>query len=259
MKEVKTSMGLMLILMILGMAHTQSETENATEEELRDMSKFKDYSLKRAFKIIDMEPHHQYYYFYFFNMLAKRNQVAGTDMTLENQFFFEMYYYNRKYPDTEVGPTLDFTQKDLSSPQSLEIKDTMIAAIRVKPDFYKAELKIPKNDCLTLFIFLDSQEDTKYELDKHLHDVHFDFRENRFNNFDEAVQNYFGHNQESFDVVYNDLDYDGDLFIKVVCPFYSNFGNDEIKIELKMIPKDYQFDGEWTSMSYPRPGLANWQ
>ena len=213
-------------------------------EELQDRSHFKDYSMLKKFYIVDMEPINQsYYYFYYFNMLAKSNRDEKTEVMTQNEFYFDMYYYNRKYPESPLGPTVDWTDEDATRPIKGEIKGKMISAFKINPDFYKAEISIPKNDCLTLFFFLDSEEETSYTLFPSRHDVYFDMRKSKANNFSEAVDSFYGHANESFDLIYNDLDYEGDLFLKVVCPYFSNFGNDEISLSVQFIPEGYSFEG----------------
>jgi hypothetical protein len=224
---------------------SEDSKDNIDINELQDRSHFKDYSLLKQFHIYDMEPEKKsYYYFYYFNMLAKSNLDPDNTTMKENEFYFDMYYYDRSYPTDPVAQTVDWTEKDLTNPVSAKIQSKIISAFKINSDFYKAEINIPTNSCLTLFFFLDSEETTDYKLYPSRHDVYFDMRKSRANNFSDAVDSFYGHANESFDLIYNDLEFSGDLYLKVVCPYYSNFGNDDIDFNVTLIPHGYDFQGK---------------
>ena len=216
---------------------------NINFEELLDRSHFKDYLIKKRFAMMDVEPVHRLYgYTYYFNILSKSNLDDNTGKNVENEFYFDMYYYNRQYPEESVGNTIDLTLSEI--PMKAEIKSHLATSIKIPNNFYKAEVNITQNDCLTLFIFLDSEEETKFTLFPERHDVYFDMRQSKANNFSIAVKSFYGHPKESFDLVYNDLNYKEDLFLKVICPYFSSFGNDQISMDIKLIPEGYSFDGK---------------
>jgi hypothetical protein len=235
-----------LILYLFSFISSETQKENIDFNELLDQSHFENYSLKKQFYIVDIEPEHSgYAYTYYFNILGKKNKSQNSDEMIQNEFYFDMYYYNREYPKIHNGIPLDFTQKDFSNPQNVQIFHTIATSVKLKNDFYKAEIDIKKNNCLTLFIFLDSEEETDFTLYEDRHDVYFDLRKSRANNFNDALSSYYGHAKESFDLVYNDIDFQDDLFLKIICPYYSTFGDDKIDLNISLISHDYYFDGKF--------------
>ena len=234
----------LFISMIIMTKICEDMKEDIDFNELLDRSHFKNYSMRKQFYIVDPEPnHHQYYYFYYFNMLGKTNKDPETQKEVENEFYMDMYYYDREYPKIPESPMKDLTQTDHKEPQKVRIESRIISTFKIKSDFYKAEINITNNDCLTLFFYLDSQEKTTYKLYPSRHDVYFDLRESKHNNFPEALNSYYGHSKESFDLIYNDLETEDDVFLKVVCPYFSNFGSDSIDFEISFVPHDYKFEG----------------
>ena len=240
-----------LLMMIMSSTLTQDQNEdqkidNENEEVLNDQSKLKDYTLKWQFLMVDnsgvaTDPFH----YYMFNMYAKSNLVPETNQKLENLFILDMYHYNRDYPKTLQGETLDLTDLEFEKPREMQISKTMLTPLKMKNDFYKAELEISQNDCLTLLLFLDAKESTKFHVDSKNHDVYFDFRDNADNNFNVTVDNYWGHSKESFDVVYNDmLGTFEHVYLKVLCPYYSVFGEDNISFKITKFHEDYQIDSK---------------
>jgi hypothetical protein len=73
--------------------------------------------------------------------------------------------------------------------------------------------------------------------------VHLNFQESSNNTFNEMVANYWGHSKESFDVVYNNISTEQDhVFLKIMCPFYSHYGDDKIDINVTKFQENYNLN-----------------
>ena len=138
---------------------------------------------------------------------------------------------------------MDLTDLEFETEKALSFTKTMVTPLKLKNNFYKAELEITRNDCLTLFLFLDGEENTKISVYPDQHDVHFDFRKNANNGFLNAVQGFWGHSRQSFDLVYNSLDKENaHVFLKIVCPFFSVYGDEQVDFKIKLFHKSYNFE-----------------
>jgi hypothetical protein len=204
-------------------------------------SLLKDYTLQKQFYMIDNNKENSAKnLYYIFNMYSKSNDDPNSDETIENEFMFDMYKYNKNYPTTTFGETIDMTDIEFEKENSHVMIDTVLQPIKLKNNFYKAEMEINRNDCLTLFLFLDSEESTKMEMLPEYHDVYFDFRNNSNNQFGRALINYWGHSKESFDVIYNDMPKDDEfVYLKVTCPYYSVYGDNTISFKLTLYQHTY--------------------
>lgn len=222
-------------------------TSSVTDTQiLKDRSHFKHYTLKKQFLVRDSNPENKddKTYYTTFNIYAKQNKDEGSGQLVENEFYFDMYNYHKEYTSADQGPAIDMTGLEFDKVSIFQIEDTMLTPLKLKNNFYKAELKIKRNDCLTLFMFYDSEESTKMRVYKDRHDVHFDFREQGKTHFSHSVENYWGHSRESYDVMYNDVGEETDeVFLKVVCPYFSIYGENKLEIGLKLIHEDYFLDG----------------
>ena len=236
-----------LAIIFLSLSSTSSLTtkQNITQSELIARSKFKDKVWKKEITTFDQDPQNQPYgYIYHFNMLGQVNKDTVSGKINVDEFFFNMYNYQRGFPTILKGSTMDYNFEEISTPKSVLIRNTMVTTVRLKPDFHKAEIKILKNNCLTLFTFLDTEEYTDVRVYEDKPDVYFNMKESRANNFNEAFYFFYRGFKNGHDVVYNEFNHKEDLFLKFVCPYYSAFGKDEIDLEISIITKNDQFNGK---------------
>ena len=240
----KNLIRLLILLNLLVTIRSQEKTEQDNTEHLKDRSFFKGFALQKQFLIADNNKDRTAtQHFYMFGMHSKENVNEETDEMVTNEFYFDMYKYKNDYPKTTIGHTLDLTDMEFEKERNVIIKDTLLQPIKLKNNFYKAEMKISQNDCLTLFLFLDSEENTKLEVFESRHDVYFDFRANKKNQFLSAFNTYWGHTKESYDLIYNDFpkEYEN-VYLKIVCPYYSYYGENTINFDLTLYHEFYNFN-----------------
>jgi hypothetical protein len=219
------------------------------------------YKVKSQFIIVDSSTSESdEYYYYLFHLYSRTNHYHENHTNVEDEFLMDMFHYNRDYPSTEIGPTMDHSLLDFGSSSSeMTISKTVLTPLKLKNDFYKLELEISRNDCLTLFLFLDSQEETKMTLNTEKHDAYFDFRKNPYNQFGMAISQYWGHAKESFDVVYNKTPITFEhVYLKIVCPFYSVYGDDQITFKVTKFHESYELDGKVTGEAANSKRISTW-
>lgn len=221
------------------------EDSNSSLEDLIDRSHFEGYEYFRRFLIMDFDPssinsEEPKGYYYYFNLIAEKVENEDSVEKHPQKFFFDMFDYNKEYPTEVFGERIIKNDLQLLSHEHIELGHHMLTEIVLPNNFYKLEANISENDCLTLFMFLDSEPLTDMTLIKKSHDVLFDLTSNPKNNFYFSVKNYFGHSKDSFDIVYNDIgSYDEKVYLKVACPFFSAFGSNKIKLNIKLIPSNH--------------------
>ena len=213
-----------------------------------DRTHFKDFYLKKRFMIIDSNPDTSSFvngfpfgYKYFLNLMAKQN-ANDAGVMVENEFYFDMFVHNKEYTDKTLGEMVDWTKPE-NYENGLLIDHTTMTPILIKNSFEKIELTITENDCLSLFFFMDVDEETTVQVFPRRHDYYFDFKDNHDNTFGKAIDEYWGHARDSFDIVFNDFDPQlEEVYLKVFCPYYSVFGKDQIKIQPKFVPFSADFE-----------------
>lgn len=222
--------------------------DNSSLMDLLDRSHFENYEYVRRFLLIDPDPEtidtlNPLVYYYYFNILAEKPSGTETDNQHPQKFFFDMMDYNKDYPESTFGAKIDHSNLGFNTETEAEIGHNMVTDIVLPNNFYKAEISISENNCLTLFMFIDSHPLTDILLYKKSHDVLFDMSSSPNNNFYFSVKNYFGHARDSFEVVYNDIgSFSDKIYLKVACPFFSVFGENKIKMKIKLIPSNYEFN-----------------
>lgn len=230
-----------LVILIFGIKN--EEEQPVSMEELQDRAHFEDFDIHRQFLIVDVDPATLNSitpkgYYYYFNMLS--NKPSDPNQT-PNKFYFDMFYYNQPYSSDPIGPTIDHSSLATKTPQSISLEDHIVTNIKLNNNFFKAEVSISKNNCLTLFLFIDSQEKTDMTLFERRHDFLFDMSSSS-NNFYASMVNYFGHARDSFELIYNDIESsEENIYLKALCPYFSVFGEKSIDLTLTLIPHDEPF------------------
>lgn len=216
------------------------------DKETKSKNLLTDYQIKSQIILVDNKNEKlKKSYYYQFNIYAKRNYSSHENKTIENEFIFKMLDYDHEIPSKTVQSTIDITDIKFEEKYKLSIKSILMTPLKLKNDFYKLEINIPKNNCMTLFMFLDSKQNTDIIESTEGNHIYFDFRENADNQFTQAVDNYWAHTKESFDVLYNEMSssYEN-VYLKIMCPFYSKFGNDQIQLEITKFQESYFFDSK---------------
>ena len=232
-----------LLIYLITMSLKCEEEQQVSIEELKDRTHFENFDMVKSFMIVDVDPESLNTdtpkgFYYYFNMLS--NKPSGIETT-PNKFYFDMFYYNQSYPAEPKGSTDDETSLDLKTPKEIIFSESVVSNIKLKNNFYKAEVSISNNSCLTLFLFMDTREDTEFEMFENRHDFLFNMSQSS-NNFHTSLEKYFGHSKDSFDIVYNDLETDqNEVYLKVVCPYFSVFGNKSVSLSINLIPIDEPF------------------
>lgn len=224
---------------------SKGQDSNSSLEDLIDRSHFEGYEFVKRFLIMDFDPssigsEQPKGYYYYFNLMAEKVKNENSLEEHPQKFFFDMFDYNKVYPSKVFGNRIIKNELELLKDEPIELGHHMLTEIVLPNNFYKLEANISENDCLTLFMFLDSKPLTDMTLIEKSHDVLFDLTANPKNNFYFSVKNYFGHSRDSFDIVYNDIgSFDEKVYLKVACPFFSAFGSNQIKLNLKLIPSNH--------------------
>lgn len=239
---------LLLLAIFLHRISPREETvDDDIEEVLNDQSQLKDFTFKNQFLIIDnksssdQEPMH----YYMFNLYAKSNPLSSSEETAENQFIMDMYSYKGASPESPLGETVDLTDMAFDFPREVSLAKSVVTPLKLKNDFHRVELLFSQNDCLALFLFLDVRESTKVIIGPQNNRMRFDFRENPDNNFKSSVDNYWGKSRQKYEAISNEMVGTFDhVYLKVVCPFYSVFGRDDLSFKITKLSESSQSNGE---------------
>ena len=184
---------------------------------------------------------------YIFEIYSKENINPTTNKSVENEFVFKMENYEKNDPlnidlnnTDQNDKTLDLSTTDTIKNIKLDSSNNMIKTIKLKNNFVSIEFDITKNDCLALFLFLDSTRENKVQRNKDNTIIYFDFRGDSVNGFDNSVNNYLGNSQEEYDVIHNSLLDEKsieDIYLKIVCPYFSQKGEDKIEMSMTVNTK----------------------
>ena len=153
-----------------------------------------------------------------------------------NQYSFKMDGYNPEYMGTEdeshyVIPDEYSFKTKLNIPMNGEI----IHSLKLKNNFSELEIEMSKNDCLTLFFFLDATSETDIIINRNDSEV---ILESSSNNLLHELQTIHSLNNGHFVVVDNNLSTTNDyIYLKAFCPFYSTYLNKEVFYHLQEIPQ----------------------
>ena len=165
--------------------------------------------------------------------------------TAENQFIMDMYSYKGASPESPLGETVDLTDMAFDFPTEVSLAKSVVTPLKLKNDFHRVELLFSQNDCLALFLFLDVRESTKVIIGPQNNRMRFDFRENPDNNFKSSVDNYWGKSRQKYEAISNEMVGTFDhVYLKVVCPFYSVFGRDDLSFKITKLSESSQSNGE---------------
>lgn len=171
-----------------------------------------------------------------------RTLTPESDEIPETKYYFDIENYTKSIPLISED-IIEVDDQGLGNQMIFEAGEHLLTTFRLTNAISKVRILFLHSKCLTPFVFIDSEKDTDLTIFSESARIVLDFSGNLINNFEDSTKWFFNILAGSEYEVENNLGFEGThVFLKVLCPYYSNFGTEELQIGVSLVHKQNDFD-----------------